>query len=297
MSMESIPRPLRLPAGRGMSALDAVAVAAISTGVGVLVAVADPKEALCYLLAFPVWIVSRDLGVVTGAAVGALALLLVFGASGAVEFGLLGNLALAAVYFGAAAAGAQAQPRAGGEVKHRSPLVRVLTTRPRITRRAEALSRRELEILEAIATGATNAEIAARFVISQNTVKTHVSHILRKLPAANRTEAASHYIDLYGQPSPPAQDAGANDAPVHESSSIGAASAVNATVSDVGRKNGRLALQLDDGRELELPLVDEIRGRADVGAAAIVYFDQHDRAVGWYLPEGHFGVDIRHWEP
>ena len=65
-----------------------------------------------------------------------------------------------------------------------SALLRLLTTRPEIMRRAEALSRRELEVLEMIATGAKNAEIADRFVISQNTVKSHVSQILKKLPAS-----------------------------------------------------------------------------------------------------------------
>ena len=74
-------------------------------------------------------------------------------------------------------------------------------------RRAEALSSRELEVLEMIATGAKNAEIADRFVISQNTVKSHVSQILKKLSAANRTEAAFRYIELYGAPSASAGDA------------------------------------------------------------------------------------------
>ncbi len=62
------------------------------------------------------------------------------------------------------------------------------------------LSRRELQVLEMVATGANNAEIAERFVISLNTVKSHVSRILRKLKATNRTEAASVYIEQYGTP-------------------------------------------------------------------------------------------------
>jgi hypothetical protein len=54
---------------------------------------------------------------------------------------------------------------------------------------------------------------------------------------------------------------------------------------------------LQDGRDLELPLLDQLRGRVDVGASAIVYFDQHDRAIGWYLPDEEIGVDLRHWAP
>ena len=56
-------------------------------------------------------------------------------------------------------------------------------------------------------------------------------------------------------------------------------------------------LTLQDGRDLEVPLLEQIRGRVDVGASAIVYFDQHDRLVGWYLPDEEIGVDLRHWAP
>jgi LuxR family transcriptional regulator, regulator of acetate metabolism len=58
------------------------------------------------------------------------------------------------------------------------------------------LTRRELEVLELMAAGASNAEIAERLVISVGTVKSHVKHILRKLRAANRAEAVSRYFRL-----------------------------------------------------------------------------------------------------
>lgn len=58
------------------------------------------------------------------------------------------------------------------------------------------LTRRELEVLELLADGATNAMIADRLVISEGTVKSHVKHILRKLRAANRAEAVSRYLRL-----------------------------------------------------------------------------------------------------
>jgi DNA-binding CsgD family transcriptional regulator len=56
------------------------------------------------------------------------------------------------------------------------------------------LTRREIDVLKHMASGKTNAGIAARLVISEGTVKSHVKHILRKLAAANRAEAVSVYL-------------------------------------------------------------------------------------------------------
>jgi DNA-binding NarL/FixJ family response regulator len=52
------------------------------------------------------------------------------------------------------------------------------------------LSRRERQIVQAVAQGRTNAEIAAELYLSLATVKTHVSHILARLGLANRTQLA-----------------------------------------------------------------------------------------------------------
>ena len=52
------------------------------------------------------------------------------------------------------------------------------------------LSERELEVLRLIADGMNNADIAEALVISEKTVKSHVSNILNKLHLADRTQAA-----------------------------------------------------------------------------------------------------------
>lgn len=56
---------------------------------------------------------------------------------------------------------------------------------------SEDLTDREMEVLTLLAKGYTNREIAEQLVITERTVKFHVSSILRKLDAGNRTEAVS----------------------------------------------------------------------------------------------------------
>jgi DNA-binding NarL/FixJ family response regulator len=54
---------------------------------------------------------------------------------------------------------------------------------------ADKLTPRELEVLRALASGASNSEIAEQLVISENTVKNHIHSILAKLHLRNRREA------------------------------------------------------------------------------------------------------------
>jgi ATP/maltotriose-dependent transcriptional regulator MalT len=71
--------------------------------------------------------------------------------------------------------------------------VAVLTTQPFALNegrlRELSITKRELEILELIAQGMSNREIAEKLFVSENTVKTHSSHLFDKLSAKRRTQA------------------------------------------------------------------------------------------------------------
>ncbi len=58
----------------------------------------------------------------------------------------------------------------------------------------EPLTVREVDVLKLVAQGLTNQDIAEKLVISERTVRTHVSHILDKLHLANRTQAALYAL-------------------------------------------------------------------------------------------------------
>jgi two-component system NarL family response regulator len=57
-----------------------------------------------------------------------------------------------------------------------------------------ALSEREGEVLNLVAKGASNKEIAAELFISEHTVKTHLHNIMRKLRVSNRSQVAAYAI-------------------------------------------------------------------------------------------------------
>ena len=59
------------------------------------------------------------------------------------------------------------------------------------------LTRRELEILQLVAEGHSNAQLARMLWVTEQTVKFHLSNVYRKLDVANRTEA-SRWAQLRG---------------------------------------------------------------------------------------------------
>lgn len=58
------------------------------------------------------------------------------------------------------------------------------------------LTAREAEILALVATGLSNPEIAARLVIGESTVKTHLLHVFEKLDVSDRTRAVTRAMEL-----------------------------------------------------------------------------------------------------
>lgn len=67
------------------------------------------------------------------------------------------------------------------------------------------LTRRELEVLERLCAGESNAQLAASLYVSIETVRTHVKSVLRKLGAANRAEAVALVRDLGAHPLAPSR--------------------------------------------------------------------------------------------
>jgi LuxR family maltose regulon positive regulatory protein len=60
----------------------------------------------------------------------------------------------------------------------------------------EPLSKRELQVLQLLAHGSSNLEIAQKLVITVDTVKRHVSHIFSKFGVQNRLQAVNLARDL-----------------------------------------------------------------------------------------------------
>lgn len=63
--------------------------------------------------------------------------------------------------------------------------------RAQSARSRDLVSGRELEVLRCLARGLTTSQIAAQLFISENTVKTHIRHVLEKMEVNNRAEAVA----------------------------------------------------------------------------------------------------------
>jgi DNA-binding CsgD family transcriptional regulator len=88
---------------------------------------------------------------------------------------------------------------AGIELGAEAPAVRLPAGRglaAPMPQRIALLTPREREVLELLASGATNRAIASELVVSQDTVKSHVSGILRKFGASSRAQAVANYVEL-----------------------------------------------------------------------------------------------------
>lgn len=84
----------------------------------------------------------------------------------------------------------------GGAVLPPDLTLQALTETPGPSSPLDALTEREVEVLRLIAQGLGNKEIAARLLLSENTVKTHVRNILSKLNARSRAEAAAYAVKM-----------------------------------------------------------------------------------------------------
>ncbi len=84
------------------------------------------------------------------------------------------------------------EPSMDPKIAHK--LMRELQRSSELPPTEEPLTEREVEVLRLVAQGQPNQEIAETLVISERTVRTHVSNILNKLHLANRTQAALYAL-------------------------------------------------------------------------------------------------------
>jgi NarL family two-component system response regulator LiaR len=73
-------------------------------------------------------------------------------------------------------------------------MMKEILDQPAAKSSSEPLTAREIEVLQLLAKGLSNDEIAAQLVISEVTVRTHISHLLAKLHMANRVQATLYAL-------------------------------------------------------------------------------------------------------
>ena len=119
----------------------------------------------------------------------------------AIRFGaqgyLLKNLRPAELYSMVRAAMRNESPLSPGIAKRLLGQIRDGTTHPIVPTAAPetpTLTRRELEVLQLVADGISNKEIATSLFITEGTVKNHIHNALEKLQLENRTQAAAYIV-------------------------------------------------------------------------------------------------------
>ena len=131
-------------------------------------------------------------------------------------------------------------------------------------RRDASLTARESEILGLLATGLSGAEIAARLVLSPETVRTHVRNAMAKLGASTRSQAVAlalqrnEIVDRTPEDEPPAAPAGNSSRP-----RLGAPTAAFAAVPD----EPTTAAELDQ-------IVGGVAGMHEIDAATVYLTDE-----------------------
>jgi NarL family two-component system response regulator LiaR len=73
-------------------------------------------------------------------------------------------------------------------------MMKEILEQPVVKPTPEPLTERELEVLQLVAKGLSNEDIAAQLTISEVTVRTHISHLLAKLHLANRVQATLYAL-------------------------------------------------------------------------------------------------------
>ena len=71
------------------------------------------------------------------------------------------------------------------------------TSARRHAREGDPLTGRELQILSLVAAGEPTATISQRLGVTENTIKTHLTNVYRKIGCRNRVQAARHYLETH----------------------------------------------------------------------------------------------------